>query len=117
MGGPAAGGAAEPLGGRTPTGLAADDSGNEQTEWRFAARFGYGFAAFGNRFTSTPEVGFGVSDARREFSLGWLRAHGSRGFTIGGQSFDFSVVASRFEAADEESPPEHEVGWHLNSRR
>ena len=101
---------------RTPTGLAAYDTGDEQTGWRFEARFGYGFAAFGNRFTSKPEVGFGVSNARREFGRGWLRARGGS-CANGGQSFDFSVVASRFEAANEESPPEHEVGRQLDSQR
>ena len=78
---------------------------------------GYGCAAFGNRFTSTPEVGFGLGNTGREFSLGWLRVPAGGGFPIAGQSFDSSVVASRFEAANEESPLEHEVGWQLNSRR
>ena len=51
----------------TLAGLAANDNGAKDggllSRRRLEVRFGYGFAAFGDRFTSTPELGFGLSEA------------------------------------------------------
>ena len=58
-------------------GLAANDNGDGRR--RLEATFGYGFSAFGDRFTSAPEIGLGLSDAGRDCSLGWrLTRAGSR---------------------------------------
>ena len=50
-------------------GLAANDNngGNQRLE----GRIGYGLPMFGDRFTGTPEIGFGLSDSSRDHSLGW----------------------------------------------
>ena len=46
---------------------------------RLDGELGYGLAAFGNRFTGTPNVGFGLSDASREVRLGWRLTLGGAG--------------------------------------
>ena len=68
---PARRGPDTPLGRGTLAGLAANEPGNEYGERRLEARFGYGFPAFGGRFTSTPQIAVGLSDAGRDYSLGW----------------------------------------------
>ena len=46
---------------------------------RFDADLGYGIALFGDSFTGTPNVGFGMSDAVRGVTgLGWAHEHGRR---------------------------------------
>ena len=47
----------------------ANDNGNNPGGHHFEARFGYGFAMFGDRFTGTPEVGMSLSEEVREVSL------------------------------------------------
>ena len=34
-------------------------------------KLGYGFSAFADRFTATPELGLGLSDSERDYRLGW----------------------------------------------
>ncbi len=43
------------------------NSGNQRLE----GKIGYGLPVFGDRFTGTPEIGFGRSDGGRDYSLGW----------------------------------------------
>ena len=71
MGGSSSGGADALLGRRTPAELAANDDGDLLESRSLEVRFGYGLATFGDRFTSTPEIGFGMSNGRREYNLGW----------------------------------------------
>ena len=67
------------LGRRTMAGLAANDprsgsgadGGDDLANRRLELRMGYGFSAFGDRFTSTPELGLGLSNGHRGYSLGW----------------------------------------------
>ena len=112
LGGAASGGASALLGRETLAGLAANDNGDEMAQRRFEARFGYGFSAFGDGFTSTPESGFGLSDTGRDYSLGWrlTRAGGDGG------SLEFSFEASRRESANDNADPEHAVGMRLTAR-
>ena len=94
----------------TLEGLAANDNGNGRR--RLEARFGYGFSAFGDRFTSTPEIGLGLSEAGRDYSLGWrLRRDGS-----GPGSLELSLEAQRRESANDNTPPEHGIGFRLTAR-
>ena len=94
-----------------PAGLAANDTGFDAR--RFEAKFGYGFGAFGDRFTLTPELGFGLSNASRDYGLGW-RLNPSGG---GGSSFELRLDATRREAVnDNGAEPEHTVGLRLNAR-
>ena len=66
------------------SGLAAN--GGADPSSRFDAEVGYGLALWGDRFTGTPNVGFGLSETAREYRMGWRlspAATGARGFEIG----------------------------------
>ena len=94
----------------TLEGLAANDNGAGRR--RLEARFGYGFSAFGGGFTMSPEIGLGLSEAGRDYSLGWrLRRDGS-----GPGSLEFSLEARRRESANEDTPPAHGIGFRLTAR-
>ena len=54
---------------RTLDGLAVNDDGDELANRCLELKLGYGFAAFGNRFTSTPGAALGWSDSERETIL------------------------------------------------
>ena len=119
MGGQAAGGADALLGRGTLAGLAANDNGAEDgllSRRRLDVRFGYGFAAFGDRFTATPELGFGLSEWSRDYRLGWRLSSGG-----GAGSLDLSLEAARREAANGNGAgaganPEHTVGLRIEAR-
>ena len=83
-----------------------DGLGRQRSE----LKLGYGFAAFGDRCTSTPEIGIGLSDTGRDYSLGWWLVRGGFGAPDGG-SFELSVEATRRESANDNARPEHEVGF------
>ena len=100
IGGASSGGADALLTRSTLDGLAANDNpgsgsgaggGNDELKSRrLELKFGYGLSAFGDRFTWTPEVGFGLSDTGRDYSLGWRLVRGGSGTRrsgagIGGQ--------------------------------
>ena len=76
VGGPASGGADAMLARGTLEGLAANDNGagGDLKSRRLELRLGYGLSAFGDRFTMTPEVGVGLSDTGRDYSLRQLDA-------------------------------------------
>ena len=115
LGVPARRGPDTPLGRGTLAGLAANEPGNEYGERRLEARFGYGFPAFGGRFTSTPEIAVGLSDAGRDYSLGWRLVRG--GDTPDGSALELAVEARRRESASgRNDPPEHAVGVRMISR-
>ena len=97
------------LGRDTLAGLAADDDGDELERRRLEMKLGYGFSAFGDRFTATPEVGVGLSDTGRDYSLGWRLGLAQRGPT----SLEFGIEATRRESDDE---PEHGIGFRFNAR-
>ena len=114
LGGSASGGMNALLSRETLTGLAANDNGDDLQQQRLEARFGYGFAAFGDRFTSSPEFAVGLSNVGRDYSLGWRLVRGGGGFS--GGSLELSVEALRREAANDEGGPEHQVGFRVNAR-
>ena len=71
-----------------------------------AAEAGYGMALFGDRFTGTPNVGFGMSDGgARDWRLGWRLTSAVRG----DPGFEVNLDAVRREAANGNEPPEHGV--------
>ncbi|MDE0445639.1 MAG: hypothetical protein OXH96_03125 [Spirochaetaceae bacterium] len=107
----ATGGADALLGRQTLSDLTANDNGFENR--RLQLRLGYGFPAFGDRFTMTPELGVALSDAAREYRLGW-RLGPAPG---GASSFELGVEATRTEPANDAGPePEHGVRLRLNVR-
>ena len=111
LGAQAAGGADALLGRQTLADLAANDNGFESR--RLELRLGYGVPAFGDRFTSTPEMGAALSDGGREYSLGW-----KLGLVPGGpSSFELGIEATRKEPAnDAGTEPEHGVRLKLDAR-
>ena len=114
-GGSSPGGADALLGGTALAGLAANDNGDELQQRRLEARFGYGFPALGDRFTSTPEAAVGLSNAGRDYSLGWRLADDDG--TPDGNVLEFAVEVRRREsAANDNVPPEHTVGFRATSR-
>ena len=118
IGGSSSGGADSLLARGTLEGLAANDNGaggnDELKSRRLELKFGYGLPAFGDRFTWTPEIGVGLSDTGRDYSLGWRLVRGGSGGD--GGSFELSFEARRRESANDDTPPEHEVGPRLTAR-
>ena len=111
----AQGGANALLERRSIAGLAANDNGDELQQRRLEARFGYGFATFGDRFTATPEIAVGLSDAGRDYSLGWRLTRGGK--APDGGALELAVEARRREtAANLPAPPEHAVEFRATSR-
>ena len=82
--------------------------------YEMARERGYGFGAFGDQFTWTPEAGFGLSDVGRDYSFGWRLDRRAWGGVIG--SLELSFEARRRESANDNTKPEHEVGFRLKAR-
>ena len=78
------------------SGLAATNGGAEPTS-RFDAEAGYGMALLGDRFTGTPNVGFGLSETAREYRMGWRLTSAVRG----DPGFEVSLDATRREAVND----------------
>ena len=101
----------------TLEGLAANDNGEGNRDLksrRLELKLGYGFSAFGDRFTWAPEAGAGLSDTGRDYSLGWRLVRG--GFGGDGGSLELSFEATRRESANDNADPEHTIGLRLISR-
>ena len=115
LGGSASGGMNALLARDTLTGLAANDNGDNLQQRRLEARFGYGFAAFGDRFTSVPEIAVGLSNAGRDYSLGWRLVRGPEPGGDAG-SLELSFEATRRESANDNADQEHAIGFKLRAR-
>ena len=112
MGAQAAGGVDALLERGTLAGLAAnDDSESEFAQRRFELKLGYGLAALGDRFTGTPELGLGLSQAGRHYSLGWRLAR----VGAGPGSLEFLLETRRHESANDAAPAEHGIGFRLTA--
>ena len=75
---------------------------------RLQARAGYGLPLGAGRFVATPQLGFGLSDGRHDYTLGWhlgVARHHDLGLTVG-------LEASRRENPDA-GDPEHGVMLQL----
>ena len=110
----AAGGADALLGQRHLAGLGASDDVDELANRRLELRLGYGFPAFGDRFTSTPELGLGLAEGSRDYRLGWLL-----GLARGGAgALELTLEATRGEpvGANDNIAPEHGVRFGLTAR-
>ena len=117
VGGSASGGADALLSRTTLDGLAANDNGGGNDDLksrRLELKLGYGLSAFGDRFTLTPEAGVGLSDAGRDYRLGWRLVRGASGGD--GGSFELSFEATRRESANDDADPEHSLGFRLTAR-
>ena len=114
MGGSATGGAQALLGRTTLAGLGSDD--DELDARRLDARVGYGFGVLDERYTATPELGLGLSEASRELRLGWRLAER----VSAGLAFELGVEGTRLEAADRATDAQHGLsvgaGWRLTAK-
>ena len=90
-------------------GLAANGNGGGNR--RLEGRIGYGLPVFGDRFTGTPEIGFGLSDDGRDYSLGWRLTREGRD----AGSFEVALEATRRESANDNAP-EHGIGFRFTAR-
>ena len=109
VGAASSGGAEALLGRGTMAGLAANEGGALERR-RLEATLGYGLALFDGRYTGTPELGLGLSDASREYRLGWRLAEARRT----GLVFGLDVEGARRERAAGEA--EHRLGLGLGWR-
>ena len=116
LGASATGGMDALLGRETLAGLAANDNGDDGLQRRrLEVRLGYGLSAFGDRFTATPELGFGLSDTGRDYSLGWRLGLAQSG----ANALELKLEATRREFADDpadDRAPEHGIGVRLTAR-
>ena len=92
--------APDPLSGRS-------GSGDDTSRW--AAEAAYGFPAFGDRFTVSPHVGLGLSDAARDYTLGWRLTPGANA-----PALSFGVKATLRES--DTAAPEHAAGFEARAR-
>ena len=113
MGGPAAGGMERAARARDArrarrqrtAGRGPRPGGDALANRRLGLELGYGFGVFGGRFTATPEAGLGLSNAGRDYRLGWRL-----GLTRGGPvSLELGLDATRREPAGNRSEPAHEL--------
>ena len=112
MGGAATGGMDALLTRGTLDDLAANGNGHGLQNRRLELKLGYGFSAFGDRFTSTPEFGLGLSNGHREYSLGWRLNLVSSG----PNALELGLEAARREHANEDGDDEHAIGFRLRAR-
>ena len=79
-----------------------------EAEQRLEGEIGYGFGLFGDRFTGTPNAGFGASDdGGRDYRIGWRLTPAVRGYP----GFQVNLDATRRESANDNGnePPAHGV--------
>ena len=88
------------------------DDHEELRRRRLEAKLGYGLAAFGGRYTITPEIGFGLSETEREYIHSWRLAE-ARG---AGLVFGLDVEGVRRESVTGGGGPEHRLGFGLGWR-
>ena len=92
--------------------LAANDDGEDELQRRrLELRLGYGFSAFEDRFTATPEIGLGLSDSHRDYSLGWRLGLDRSGTN----ALELRLEATRRESANDNADPEHGIGFKLTA--
>ena len=94
---------------RDARGLAPTGAGDFEPESRLEGELGYGMALLGDRFTGTPNVGFGLSGAgARDYRISWRFTSVVRG----DPGFEVTLDATRREPANDNgagTPAEHGV--------
>ena len=71
--------------------------GEFEPERRLEGELGYGMSVFGDRFTGTPNVGFGISDRARDYRIGWRLTSAIEG----DPGFEVNLDAMRRESAND----------------
>ena len=94
---------------RDARGLAPNGAGDFEPESRLEGELGYGLPLLGDRFTGTPNLGFGLSGAgARDYRIGWRFTSVIRG----DPGFEVTLDATRREPANDNgaaAPIEHGV--------
>ena len=112
MGGSSSGGADALLSRVTLEGLAANDGDDDLKNQRLDLQLSYGFPAFGDRFTLTPELGLGLYDSGRDYRIGWRLTR-----LVETGAFDLSFDVTRRESANNDgTAPDHGVQLEVNTR-
>ena len=78
----------------------APDAATFEAARGLTAEAGWGMALFGDRFTGTPNVGFRMSEAAREYRMGWRLTS----VVEGDPGFEVSLDAVRREAVNDGGP-------------
>ncbi len=79
---------------------------------RLDARVGYGMALLGGHFTGTPELGLGLSEAGRDWRLGWRLGLAETKRV----SFNLRLEGTRREPVNDNLAPERWIGLTANMR-
>ena len=87
-----------------------EDRAGSEAASRWAMEAAYGLPVFGDRFTGSPHVGFGLSTGARDYSLGWRLTPEA----ATAPDLSFGVRATRRESDTAEA--EHTVGFELTAR-
>ena len=112
MGGSSSGGADALLSRVTLEGLAANDGDDDLKNQRLELQLSYGFPAFGDRFTLTPELGLGLYDSGRDYRIGWRLTR-----LVETGAFDLSFDVTRRESINNDgTAPDHGVQLEVNTR-
>ncbi|MDE2789698.1 MAG: autotransporter domain-containing protein [Paracoccaceae bacterium] len=83
-----------------------------QASGRLDAQVSYGMPVFGGDFTGTPELGLGLSEAGRDWRLGWkLALAETKRF-----SFNFGLEGTRWEPSNDDAEVEHRFGLTMAMR-
>ena len=113
LGGLASGGMHALLARPTLVGLApAGDGGDDLESRRMELRADYGFAAFRDRFTATPEFRLVLSEHDREYGLGWRLALAESAPT----AFELALQGTRREHATASTDPEYGLSLRVTAR-
>ena len=100
---------------RSTFGDLAAEEGDDLSARRLDARIGYGLGILDDRWTATPELGFGLSDRDRELRLGWRLAES----VSTGLAFELGLEGTWRESSDSNvsTGAEHGIGigagWRL----
>ena len=89
------------------------NGGSALPNHRLEARLAYyGFLAIANRFTSTPEIGFSLSNGNREYSLSWRPGLDRTGLN----ALELLLEGTRHESANDIHPAKHSFGFRPQTR-
>ena len=95
-------------------GLGGDERHGDASR-QLEAKLGYGLAVFGDRYTGTPEVALGLTNAEREIRVGWRLDLMPRDDDLG-QEPALALEATRRESRSAQQEPEHGVGLRFALR-
>ena len=82
--------------------------GESEAGQSLQGELGYGLPVFGDRYTGTPNLGFGLSDSAREYRIGWRLTSAIEG----DPGFEVNLDAMRRESANDNGadvPVDHGV--------